>query len=209
VRLEQERRALAGALRRIAAGGLVLGAAGNISVRDPSSGLVAISPSGVPYEELAPGLVCVVDSSGQVLEGGRPSSELPMHLAILAARGSVHAIVHTHSPYATALGCAVDEIPVVAAEQPAFVGGATPVCAYAPTGTAAAGEAVLAAAGDRWAAVIRNHGPVCLGEDLERALACAFAVEETARIYYLARQLGGDPALLSPDEIERVRGLGN
>jgi L-fuculose-phosphate aldolase len=100
----------------------------------------------------------------------------------------------------------LDEIPVVAAEQPAFVGGATPVSPYAPTGTAQAGEAVLAAAGDRFAAVIRNHGPVCLGESLERALACAFAVEESARIYFLARQFG-EPSLLAVDEIERVRKL--
>jgi L-fuculose-phosphate aldolase len=80
------------------------------------------------------------------------------------------------------------------------------VAAYAPSGTAAVGEAVLAAAGPRRAAVIRNHGPVCLGGDLAQALACAFAVEENARIYALAR-LHGEPSLLAAEEIERLKGL--
>lgn len=129
-----------------------------------------------------------------------------MHLAILAARPEVGAVVHTHSPYATALGCVLDEIPVIAAEQAATVGGAIPVAPYAPTGKKAMGEAVLAAAQGRWAAIVRNHGPVCLGRDLGEALACAFAVEESARIFALARPYG-DPTLLPEGEVERVARL--
>jgi ribulose-5-phosphate 4-epimerase/fuculose-1-phosphate aldolase len=107
---------------------------------------------------------------GAVVEGPRPS-------------------VHTHSPYATAVSCVLDEIPTVEPEQEEVVGGALPVASPAPSGGAALGEAVLAAARERWAAVVRNHGPVCFGRDLAGALACAFAVEENARIYALARLL--------------------
>jgi L-fuculose-phosphate aldolase len=203
LKLEGVRRGVADALRRIEAGGLVLGTAGNVSARDRGSELVAVSPSSVPYAALGPEDVCLVDVEGAVVEGARrPSFELPMHLAILRARPEVGAVVHTHSPHATALGCVLDEIPVVAPEQAATAGGAVPVCPYAPTGDAAMGDAVLAAAAGRWAAIVRNHGPVCLGRDLEHALACAFAVEETARIFALAR-LHGEPALLDEAEVER------
>jgi L-ribulose-5-phosphate 4-epimerase len=201
------RGAVADALRRIEAGGLVLGTAGNVSVREPGSQLVAVSPSSLPYASLAAEDVCLVDPDGAVVEGAaRPSFELAMHLAILRARPEVAAVVHTHSPHATALGCVLDEIPVVVPEQAATVGGAVPVCPYAPTGDAAMGDAVVAAAAGRWAAIVRNHGPVCLGRNLDHALACAFAVEEAARIFGLAR-LHGEPALLDEREVERVARL--
>jgi len=180
-------------LRRMAAGGLVLGAAGNASAR--ADGLVAISPSGLWYDTLRPEDVCLVEEDGTLVEGPAPSVELPMHLAVLAARPRVGAVVHTHSPYATALSRAVEEIPVVEPEQVVRVGGPVPVVGPVPSGTAELGVAVVAGAGERSAVVVRDHGPVCFGADLPAALACAFAVEENARIYALARLLGvGDRA---------------
>jgi L-fuculose-phosphate aldolase len=181
------REELCATLRRMAAGGLVLGASGNVSAR--ADDLVAISPSRLWYDTLRPDDVCLVEPNGTLVEGPTPSVELPMHLAVLAARPEVGAVVHTHSPYATALSGVVDEIPVLEPGQAELVGGATPVAPPAPSGEAALGEAVLAAAGERWAAVVRDHGPVCFGRDLDGALACAFAVEENARIFALARLL--------------------
>jgi L-fuculose-phosphate aldolase len=204
VRFRELREELVETLRRMSGGGLVLGAAGNASVR--AGELIAVSPSGLWYDTLRPEDVCLVEPGGTPVEGTQPSVELPLHLAVLAARPEAGAVVHTHSPYATALSCVLDEIPVVEPEQAMAVGGSVPVAAYAPSGTAAVGEAVLAAAGPRRAAVIRNHGPVCLGGDLAQALACAFAVEENARIYALAR-LHGEPSLLAAEEIERLKGL--
>ena len=84
----------------------------------------------------------VVDPEGELLEGAAASVELPMHLAIQSGRPEVAAIVHTHSPYATAVGLVLDEIPVVLAEQAAAVGRPIPVVPYAPTGERAMGEAV-------------------------------------------------------------------
>jgi L-fuculose-phosphate aldolase len=188
LKFRELREELADTLRRMATGGLVLGAAGNVSAR--AGELVAVSPSRRWYDTLRPEDVCLVEPDGAVVEGGAPSVELPMHLVVLATRPEVGAVVHTHSPYATALSCVLDEIPVVEPEQAEAVGGPLPVAAPAPSGQAALGEAVLAAAGDRWAAVVRNHGPVCFGRDLTAALACAFAVEENARIFALARLLG-------------------
>lgn len=184
------------------AGGLVLGAAGNVSAR--AGELVAVSPSRLWYDTLGPEDVCLVEPGGTLVEGPAPSVELPMHLAVLAARPEVGAVVHTHSPYATALSCVLDELPVVEPEQAAAAGGPVPVAPYTPSGKAALGEAVLASAGERRAVVVRNHGPVCLGGDLATALACAFAVEENARIYSLAR-LHGEPSLLLEGEIDRLK----
>jgi len=86
------------------AGGLVTGTSGNVSARDAESGLVAISPTSIPYGRMRPEDVSVVDAEGGLLDGAAPSVELPMHLAIQSGRPEVGAIVHTHSPYATALG---------------------------------------------------------------------------------------------------------
>ena len=181
----------------------MLGAAGNVSAR--AGELVAVSPSRLWYDTLRPEDICLVEPDGTLVEGPQPTVELPMHLGVLAARAEVGAVVHTHSPYATALSCVLDEIPAVEPEQATTVGGAVPIAGYAPSGTTAVGEAVLAAAGTKRAAVIRNHGPVCFGGDLADALACAFAVEENALIYALAR-LHGEPSPLPADEVERLTG---
>jgi L-ribulose-5-phosphate 4-epimerase len=205
LRLEALRGQVVKALRALELAGLVHGTSGNVSARDPGSGLVAVSPTSMPYATMGAADVSVVDREGRLVEGGVPSVELPMHLAILAGRPEVGAIVHTHSPYATALGLVVDEIPVVLAETAAAAGGPVPVVPYAPTGERAMGEAVLSA-GDGWAAIVRNHGPVCLGRDLREALRCAFAVEEAARAFALARPFG-EPAPLPAGELERLRRL--
>jgi L-fuculose-phosphate aldolase len=155
LRALEVRAELRDALRRIAKGGLVRGTEGNISAR--AGELVAISPSGLEYATLRPEDVCLVTPEGDLVEGPKPSVELPMHLAVLAARPDVGAIVHTHSPRATAR----PPVPV----------------AVGVSGTPELGAAVLAAAAGGNAVVIRDHGPVCFGVDLAEAVGRAFWVE--------------------------------
>jgi L-fuculose-phosphate aldolase len=145
-------------LQRLAAAGLVSGTEGNASAR--AGDLVAISPSALPYDALRPEDICLVTAAGELVEGPKPSVELPMHLVVLAARPDVGAVVHTHSPHATAR----PPVPVATGDS----------------GTPELGFAVLEAAGEGHAVVIRDHGPVCLGVDLADALARALAVEEAA-----------------------------
>jgi L-fuculose-phosphate aldolase len=147
-------------LRRMAAGGLVRGTEGNASAR--TGELIAISPTALAYETLRAEDVCLVTAEGELVEGPEPSVELPMHLAVLTARADVGAIVHTHSPHATAFP------PVPVAEG--------------LSGTAELGAAVVEAAAGGDAVVIRGHGPVCFGADLAGALARAFELEERARL---------------------------
>ena len=205
MRLAELRAEIVDALRRLEAAGLVTGTSGNVSARDPNTGLIAVSPTSISYDRMQPQDVSVVDQEGELQEGRAPSTELPMHLAIQTGRPEAAAVVHTHSPFATALGLVLDELPVVLAEQAAAVGGPVPVVPYAPTGERAMGEAVLGA-GDAWAVIVRNHGPVCLGRSLAQAVRCAFAVEEAARAYVLARELG-EPALLPDGELTRLNRL--
>jgi L-fuculose-phosphate aldolase len=139
----------------MAAGGLVQGTEGNASAR--AGELLVVSPTSLAYDTLRPEDVCLVTADGELVEGPAPSIELPMHLAVLAARPDVGAIVHTHSPRATA------QPPV-----PVAVG---------VSGTAELGVAVLEAAAGGNAVVIRGHGPVCFGADLAEAVARAFWVE--------------------------------
>lgn len=160
-------------LRRMLAGGLVRGTEGNASAR--AGDLVAVSPTALPYDTLHAGDVSLVSADGTLVEGREPSVELPLHLAVLAARPDVGAVVHTHSPGATALS--LDGV------------GPVPLARPEPSGTAALGEAVLEAAGDGHAVVVRGHGPVCFGADLADALERAFALEEAARVY----QSGSEP----------------
>ena len=158
LRALEVRRELVLTLQRMAAGGLVRGTEGNASAR--AGELIAISPSGLAYDSLRPEDVCLVTPGGELVEGPEPSVELPMHLAVLAARPDVGAVVHTHSPNATA------RPPVPVAEG--------------VSGSPELGEAVLTAAGDGFAVVIRDHGPVCFGADLADALARAFEAERAA-----------------------------
>jgi L-fuculose-phosphate aldolase len=142
----------------MASGGLVRGTEGNASAR--AGDLVAVSPTGLEYETLRPEDVCLVTPDGKLVEGPTPSVELPMHLAVLAARPDVGAIVHTHSPRATAR----PPVPV----------------AVGASGSAELGAAVVEAAAGGDAVVIHDHGPVCFGADLAEAVARAFSVEAGA-----------------------------
>jgi len=158
LRALEVREALAHTLRLMAAGELVRGTEGNASAR--AGQLVAVSPSGLAYETLRAEDVSLVTADGLLAEGPTPSVELPMHVAVLAARPDVGAVVHTHSPRATAN----PPVPV----------------AVGVSGTAELGAAVVKAAGDGLAVVIQDHGPVCFGTDLADALARAFELERAA-----------------------------
>jgi L-fuculose-phosphate aldolase len=156
-------------LRRMEAGGLVRGTEGNVSAR--AGELVGVSPTSLPYDALRPEDISLVTAEGELVAGAEPSVELPMHLAVLAARPDVGAIVHTHSPYATAW----PSVPV----------------AEGASGTAELAAAVVAVAGDGDAVVMLGHGPVCFGVDLAAAFERAVALEEAARRYRSGSEFSG------------------
>ena len=189
-------------MQRLEKLGLTQGTSGNVSIRE-GAGLL-ISPSGISPEALTRETIVALGANGSVLRGqGKPSSEWRFHREILAARPEVKAIVHTHSPYATALSMARQSIPSAHYMVAAF-GGANLRCSdYALFGSQALSDAALQALEDRWACLLANHGAIALGETLDKALWRASELETLARQYVLSMQAGG-PVLLSASEIEEA-----
>lgn len=200
--VERVRRAVADAASRLVGDGLAVGTAGNVSAL--VEGIIVITPSGVPYDRLTPDRLCLVDRSGAVVAGTeRPSSELPMHQAVYDARDA-SAVVHTHSPYATALSVAVDELPAVH-YLIADLGGPVPVVPYAPYGSEQLAEHVRRVVVRQPAVILGNHGALTCGETLDVAYRRAVLLEWLAALYWRARTLG-EPRLLAEEEVQRVAG---
>lgn len=153
--------------------GLVTGTEGNLSVRRPEG--IRITPSSIPYGDIGADDLVTVGFDGTMLSGHRePSSELPLHVAIYAARPEVDAIVHTHSPAAAAWSERGEPLP-------AMPGGEAVLTAPpAPPGTQELAEGALLALGPRTAMLLAGHGVVAVGADLEQALAVAAEIEERA-----------------------------
>jgi L-fuculose-phosphate aldolase len=197
--LEDERQQVAEACRRLAAEGLVLGTAGNVSARREDR--IAITPTGAALAELEPGQVTVVDLDGAVVDGDlEPTSELELHLGVYR-RYEAGAVVHTHSPMATAIACVLDELPCVHYGM-LMLGGAVPVAPYATFGTPELAESVLQALEGRTAALMANHGAITYAPDVPAAVELALLLEWASTVYWNASALG-TPRILS-DEQQRA-----
>jgi L-fuculose-phosphate aldolase len=199
--LSAERAAVAEVGRRLLAHRLVVGTAGNVSVR--FGDLVAVTPSGVRYETLTAAQVGVHRAGGEPVEAPLPpSSELPLHLAVYAATGTA-AVVHTHSVAATALSCLVDEVPPVH-YYTAMFGGPVPVAPYATYGSRElAGHAAAALAG-RTGCLLANHGAVAVGDSLDAAYDRAVYLEWLCEVALRVLSAGVAPRLLDGAELARV-----
>lgn len=183
--------------------GLVVGTAGNVSVRAGDLDLVAVTPSGVRYRGLRPDLVGVHRLDGTAVDAPlEPTSELPLHLAIYRARPEVGAVVHIHSPAATALSTLVDEVPAVH-YYVAMFGGPVRVAPYATYGTQELARNVVDALRDRTACLMGNHGAVTVAADLATAHDKAVYLEWLCEVC-LRASAAGTPRLLPPAEIEAV-----
>jgi L-fuculose-phosphate aldolase len=202
------RAAVAAAARRLAGERLVLGTSGNVSLR--AGDAVAVSPTGARLAELEAGEVAVVDLDGRQLEGRlAPTSELGLHLGIHSERGD-GAVVHTHSPFATALSCVLDELPAIHYEMLRF-GGAVRVAPYATFGSAELAANVHAALEGRTAALMANHGSVVAAASVESAVELSLLLEWACEVHWRASALG-TPRTLGDGElravVEQVAALG-
>ena len=199
--LESEKEAVAAAARELASEGLVLGTAGNVSVRCDE--LIAITPTGAVLSELGAKDVVVIDADGALVEGDRaPTSELALHLGAYR-RFDAGAVVHTHAPVASALSCVLDELPVVHYQMIAL-GGSVQVAPYATFGSDELAELTLDALDGRQAALMSNHGAVTIGADLAAAIEHSRLLEWAATVWWRAAALGR-PRVLSQEQIEAYR----
>jgi len=198
--LQAAREQLVSYCGRLIADGLAVGAAGNMSVR--VGDVVAITPSGVPYDAMTPSDVCVVTLTGEEVEAQEtPSSELPMHLAVYASTTAA-AVVHTHSAEVIALSATHDELPAVHYAI-ARLGGPVRVAEYTRFGSADLAAAAVKTLSGRSAAILQNHGAVCYGRTLIEAYDRALLLEWLARVFRLACSYG-QPRILTQAELDEV-----
>jgi L-fuculose-phosphate aldolase len=182
-----QRAAVAEACRRLGAEGLLIGTAGNVSVRVEDR--VAITATGAVLAELTPDQVSVVDLDGKLVAGTlAPTSELDLHLGVYRRYGT-GAVVHTHAPMATALSLVLDELPCIH-YQLLTLGGSVRVAPYATFGTPELAESVIAALEGRSAALMANHGAVTHATRLDQAVEHALLLEWACGVYQHAAALG-------------------
>jgi L-ribulose-5-phosphate 4-epimerase len=170
---------------------LVAWTSGNLSGRDPGSGLVVIKPSGIRYEDLTPENMVVVDLEGKLIEGEyKPSSDTAAHLYIYRHRPEINGVVHTHSTFATAFAAAGKPIPPVLTAISDEFGGPIPLGAYARIGGDEIGRVLIESIGNSPAILMKNHGVFTIGKTPEAAVKAAVMVEDVARTVFYAMQLG-------------------
>lgn len=176
------------ASKRLVSTGMNRGSCGNVSMRSETmqngSGSFLITPSGTDPEKMTPDSICLMNMSGETAGNGKPSSEWRMHRDIYHARSDIHAVVHTHSPFATTLACMQLEVPPFH-YMIAVTGGNTIPCApYALFGSQELSDSALDCLENRYACLLAHHGMLALGHSLDHAMAIAIEVESLCEQYW-------------------------
>lgn len=184
MQLKSERERVAVFGRKLREAGLVTGTFGNVSLYDPASGLMAISPSGLDYDAVGAADVAVGD----------------LHRIFYRHRPEITGIIHTHSVYATTLACRQEAIPPIH-YLVGYAGREVPCTAYYPFGSQALADAAFAAMGPGKACLLGNHGLLALGTDIAEAFDVAEQIEYVARLYVQLKPLGA-PVLLTDAQID-------
>lgn len=166
---------------------LFAGTSGNLSVYDHESGVMVITPTSVAYETITPADMVAMRLDGEIVEGHyRPSSEWRMHAAVYEAKSEVAALIHTHSPYATAFAVNHLNIPTILIEMVPFLGGDVPLAQFAMPGTPEVGYEAVKVLTNRTGCLLANHGVLTVGKDLDQAHLRAVYVEDAAKICSIA-----------------------
>ena len=200
--MQKERELIIEYCLRMLQDGLTVGTSGNVSIRAGEN--IAITPSGVDYEALAPENICVITLDGNHVDGpDNPTTEVPMH-TVVYRNTSALAVVHTHPVYATVLGTLIDELPRIH-YMLTLLGGPVRVAPYAAFGTDELARNCLEAMRDRYGVLLQNHGATTYGETLAKAYSRSLYLEWLCRIYCEAKTLG-EPRLLTAVEFDAVAG---
>ncbi len=170
--------------------GLFTGTSGNLSTYLPEEDIMLITPTSVRYEIMKAEQIVEMRLDGTVLSDGKPSSEWHLHAEMYKARSDVRAVFHTHSPYGTAFAVNHMAIPATLIETLFFLGGEVPCAEYATPGTPEVGTGAAKTIGDKGGVLLANHGVVAVGKDLNQAYIRAEYIEDSAKIYAFAKQIG-------------------
>lgn len=182
--------------------GLIALSGGNVSVR-METGEILITPSGMIYEDLVEDDILVMDINGKIIEGTRKSSsDTEAILYIMQNRPDVNAVIHTHQPYATAIGLVQDEFEVNLTTLANATAGPVPVTPYSSAGSIEMGIDTVKYIGDGLAVILAHHGVMTIGKNLKQALYAAVYLEEAAKCYLAARACG-ETKKMTPEQIEQ------
>lgn len=202
---ENEKKQVLNAALEIKRCSLVSLSGGNISMRVGEDRYL-VTPSGMIYEEMVPEDVCLIDGKCRVVEGIRkPSSDSSALVYLFEHMPKVGAVIHTHQPWATAAGFATDEIPDFLVTVMDACRNPVKVAPFTPSSAVGMGELAVQYAGDSLAVILKHHGVITWGEDLQEALYAAVYLEEAAKTYVLAKSMGADIPALSPELIAQEK----
>lgn len=204
MRFEEQRNEVIKAAMKLDRYGLIALSGGNVSCR-MERGEILVTPSGMIYEEMVAGDILVVDIDGNILEGERAVSvDTQALLYIYKNMPAVNAVIHTHQPYATAVGLVSDELPCCVTTLPNATKGAVKVCEFCSAASIDMGIQTVENAGSQLAVILKNHGVMAIGDSLKQALYACVYLEEAAKTYILARSMSDNVALLTPEQVEQA-----
>lgn len=192
---------------RMINGGYTIGTWGNISIRNPETDEVYLSPSGMNYTTITEDDIIIVNLKGEVVEGNRtPTIETALHVAVYNARPEVNAVVHTHPIYSTAFSCCGEDIPLILDEAAQILGDTCKTADYALPGSPELAANCVKALGDKaTSCLLKSHGAVCIGDSIESAFAVCKVLEVTAEIYQMICAMGKKYEPISPENIEAMQ----
>lgn len=189
--IDQVKAAVLAAATSMHESGLVSGTAGNVSGA-VGDGRYVLTPSSVPYVDMTLEDLVVVDLDANVLDGHRsPTSEMPLHLECYRAYPEIGGVVHCHARHSSMFAVAHRRIPAGIDEFVIYIGGDVPCADYRQSGSRELATEIARHLGDRSAALMANHGLLCVGKDVADALHSAEVVEHNAQIIWGAEALGG------------------
>lgn len=184
--------------------GLIALSGGNISVRT-EEGHILITPSGMEYGDMQESDVVVMNPTGTVIEGTRkPSSDTEAILYIFSHRRDVNSIIHTHQPYATAIGLIDDKFRINLTTLANCTAGDVNVSPYSSPGSIDMGIDTVEHIGNSLAIILANHGVIAIGKTLKQALYAAVYMEEAAKCYLAAKATGLPMKEMSPAQIQQA-----
>lgn len=202
--LERLKEELADLHQELPKNNLVAWTSGNISARDPETGLMVIKPSGIRYKDLRAEHMVVLDMDGKIIEGDlKPSSDTYSHLYIYRHRPDVGGVVHTHSRYACAFAAVGMAIPVVLTAMADEFGGPIPCGGFALIGDEAIGKVVVESIGRSPAVLLKNHGVFTIGKNATAAVKAAIMTEDVAASVWMAMQIGV-PDVIPADDVAKL-----
>lgn len=202
MKYEKERQELIDCALKMEAYGLIKLSGGNVSRRMPGD-LVLVTPSALNYHTMTPADIVLVDMSGNIVDGEhRPTSDLQAILHILRNMPDINVVLHTHQPQAVALSLVANELPVISTTMVDEIHGTVAVAPFTISSDKGMGVSAVECAGKSLAVILKHHGAITFGKDIEQALSAAVYLEETCKVYLTARSVTDEIPVLSESQIE-------